>query len=460
MQIRYNFIFIPILIICAVAVWYLGFREDKQAAAKRLSERALVDPLALEIIELAGGGETIRLEKTGSSAGDTGNSFGEWQITDPINAGCDPAKVSELIQNIMAVESERDIEGISETQIAEYGLSEPEIRLKLFSSSGDIMMDLLVGHENTSNTARYAMFSDKSTDAFLVPVYHIRPLQITVGDLRDIRALVFNKNAISSVHISSVEAEILLEKEEGDWNVTVPERFPASPARVDALLEHILRLETSEFLPENADDPELMLNTVEIGLTAENSEPVELTLHGEDISRGIFATSSWQPSPFLVDAYIYDLLALDPSVFIKTQLIDFPAEQIVKVHVREPGTENLEIERTGSGPEDWRILNPPDRNFTGEGDFQAFIDSLLALQPEYVVSAPGHTGDYGIDPVYYMKIEVYREREMDQAVIKLGAMDGNGNYYATQDGSSYFTIAGELVENFIIAAEKLKATMD
>ena len=455
MKIRYNLIFIPLLIICAVAFWFIGFREQKDAAAKRLSDRSLVDLSRLEFVELRRGDETIRIEKAGSENPD---GLDEWRMVSPYQAGCNPGKVTELLQEIMSAESERDIEGVSGDQLAEYGLDDPDMELKLISSTGEIMMDLDIGLENTSGSARYAMFSDKPSNVFLVPIYTVRAFEINASDLRDIRALAFDKDEVVSVRISSVETEFRLEKENGSWMVTVPDRFPASPARVDILLENIARLEVNEFLPENADDAELRETTVEVRVSAENGGENDLTLHGEDISRGIFVTSSWQPSPFIVESYIYDRLALDPSVFIQTQLIDIPEGQIARIHVRAPGSDNLEIERTGQGPEDWRIINPPDRSFTEDGDFAAFIESLLALQPEYVVSAPSHAGDYGIDPVYFMKIEVYREREMGEAIIKLGSIDQNGNYYATQDGTSYFTISSELVNNFIAAEQKLKGS--
>jgi hypothetical protein len=381
-------------------------------------------------------------------------------MVSPYQAGCDPGKVSELLQEIMAAESERDFQDVSDTQLAEYGLNEPEINLKLISSSDAIMMDLDIGLENTSGTARYAMFNNNPTDVFLIPIYSVNPLEISAADLRDIRALAFNKDDIVSVQISSSAGEIQLDKENNSWMVAVPDRFPASPARLDVLFENILRLEASEFLPENADNPELNQNTVEVNLKSGDGDNYELTLHGEDIARGIFATSSWQPSPFLVEAYIHDRLALNPSEFIQTQLIDIPSEQIARILVRQPGSGNLEIERTGTGLEDWRIINPLDRSFTEPGDFQAFIDSLLALQPEYIVPAPAHSGDYGIEPVYFMKIEVYREREMGEAIIKLGSLDENGNYYATQDDTSFFTISAEVVDNFLAAESRLKGTSD
>jgi hypothetical protein len=456
MKLRYNLIFIPLLIICGFVVWYLGFREKHQVAAKRLSERVLFDPEKLDTIEIIQGDETIRMEKPGGTTGD--EPAGEWVMVNPIEAGCNPDKISELIQNIIVIESERDLNGVTESQLAEYGLDNPELRLKLIASSGDVMMDLSIGLENTSGTSRYGMFTDNPNSAFLLPVYQVNPLEISPADIRDMRALVFDKDNIDSVQISSSTAEIGLDKEENGWMVNIPERFPASPARLDLFFDHIQRLEAVEFLPENAGNPELAEKSVEVELASPDNDIYTLTLYGEDISRGIFATSSWQPSPFIVEAYIFDRLALDPSVFINTNLIGFPATQIAKVLVREPGSDNLEIERTGSGPEDWRIINPAGRNFTEEGGFQAFINSLLALQPEYIVPPPAQSGEYGMDPVYYMKIEVTREQDMGTTYIKLGALDENGNYYATQDNSSYFTISSGLVDAFVAAEMKLKAS--
>jgi hypothetical protein len=185
----------------------------------------------------------------------------------------------------------------------------------------------------------------------------------------------------------------------------------------------------------------------------------ELDLHGEDVSRGIYATSSWQPSPFLVEAYIYDRLALDPDVFFHIMLIDSTPEQIQRIYIRQPGAENLEIERTGRGPEDWRILSPEGRAYTDPGDFEAFTSALIALQPEDSVPLPDRPEDYGLEPVYYMKIEAYGAENSNIAVLYIGSKkDENGNYYATQDGYSYFTVNNELFTQFTEALDKLKGT--
>ncbi len=459
MKIRYNTIFIPLLIICGFAVWYLGFREEKVAAARRLADRSLINIEELDIIELIRPDETIRIEKTGASGESGAGTAEDWRMTQPYEAGCDPMSLAGLIDGIFAVESERDIADVTEDRKSEYGLTDPEFRLRLASTSGRILMDLAIGHKNASGTARYGAFAD-STSAFLIPIYYIEPFDINPDTLRDTRALVFDPDNLVAIQLSSVEADIHFEKDDSTWMVTRPQTFPASPARLGILFQNIRELCAVEFLPDDADDPELRMKSVKLVVTSADGVTGELTLHGEDYTRGIFASSSWQPSPFIVDAYIYDRLALDPGVFFHVLLIEFPTESIERIHIRLPGSENLEFIRTGAGIEDWEILKPEGRLYTDPGSFENFINALLALQPEDRVPIPEHVEDYGLEPVFFMKIEVYRERDMGKAFIYLGSTDENGNYYATQDGQSYFTIAGELVDNFISANSKLKGAAD
>lgn len=460
MKIRYNFIFIPLLIICGIAVWYMGFRQETHVAAKRLADRSLLELSEMDIIEITSGNETIRFEKTGISGQEGRGAVGSWLIVNPFEAETNPESMAGIVEAILAIESERDIAGITDEQIVEYGLAEPNTRIRLMSSSGSILMDLSIGLENISATARYAMFTDKPSNAFLVPVYQIRPFELTANDLRDTRAFVFDVDVLMAIQISSVQGEINLVNENGIWMIKGPERFAASPARLALFFDHVKRLEAVEFLPENADDPELNENPAQVTFEAEDGTLSILTLHGEDYQRGIFASSSSQPTPFIVEAYIYDRLALDPSIFFHVQLFDFPPDEIKKLYVREPGSSNLELQRSAGVSGRWEILKPEDQAGAVDSGFQAFIDSLYDLTPEYRVNPPDRMGEYGIEPVYHLKVEVFRGEDMEKVEFKLGSRDSNGNYYATQDGLSYFTIAGELVDRFVHTVAILKGLDD
>ena len=458
MRIRYNAFFIPILLICAFLVWYLGFREEKSAAARRLADRSLLNIEELDIIEIIRTDQTIRLEKVGSSGEEGAGTTEDWRMVQPYESGCNPAALAELIDGILKVESERDFTDVTPEQKQEYGLSEPDMHLRLASTAGKVLMDLEIGRENTSGSARYAAFADNESTVFLVPTYHIEPFNITPNELRDTRALAFNETDLVSFQLSSAVAEIQFEKEGSGWMITSPSQISASPARLEILFQNIRELKAVEFLPIGAADPELSEVQVRLAMTLSDGSGRELCLYGEDYSRGIYATSSWQPSPFIVEAYIYDRLALSPSVFFHVLLIEFPIEEIERVRIRQPDSENLEIIRTGAGDEDWRILRPEGRNYTDPGDFDHFITALLSLQPEGTVPVPNRPEDYGFEPVYYMKIEVYRERDMGQADIYIGSQDENGSYYATQDRYSYFIIDEELIDQFVDSAIKLKGT--
>ncbi len=460
MRIRYNAFFIPILLICGFLVWYLGFREEKTAAARRLADRSLLNIEELDIIELISTDQTIRLEKVGSSGEEGAGTTDDWLMVQPYESGCNPVVLAGLIDGILTIESERDFTDVTPEQRLEYGLDEPGMHLRLASTAGKVLMDLAIGRENTSGSSRYASLADNETMVFLVPIYHIEPFNIAPDDLRDTRAIVFIESELVSFQLSSAVADIQFERDGSTWLTTSPTRFAASPARLQVLFQNIRELQSVEFLPMDASDPELSSTQIVLAMNMADGSSRELILHGEDYSRGIFATSSWQPSPFIVEAYIYDRLALSPSVFFHVLLIDIPIEQIERIHLRQPGSANLEILRDGTGPEDWIIMSPEDRSYTDPGDFENFTTALLSLQPEDTVPVPNRPDDYGFEPVYFMKIEVYRERDMGQTEIYIGSQDENGNYYATQDRFSYFVIDESIIDQFIETAVKLKGTID
>ncbi|MFH1676532.1 MAG: DUF4340 domain-containing protein [bacterium] len=450
MKIKYNIFFIPLLILIGVAVWYLGFRETKISAAKRLSDRALVDAGKIDVIEIIKPESTIRLEKEASE---------KWIMVSPYKADCDSGAVSKIEEAILTAESERDLPDVAEEKQEEYGLKNPGLRIRLASSGGSVMMDLAVGENNPSGSSKYSAFEGSLDKVFLVPVYFLEPFNVSPEDIRDRTAIAFNTDNLESIRLLSPVADLKIEREAGRWYVTEPEKFPASDKRVEQVIHDISDLKAAEFLPANASDPQLSENRVDVTLGFSDKTTKSLTLHGEDLKRGIFVTSSTQPSPFITEAYIYDRVALSPDVFFHILLIDMPTEEIERILVRQPSSQNLEIKRTGKKIEEWQILRPEDRLYTDPGDFENFIDSLLALEPKKNIPPPKQSSDYGIYPAYFMKVEVYREKDGGHVYIYLGNIDNNDDYYASLDGNSYFTIDGRLVDGFIERLDKLRGTI-
>jgi hypothetical protein len=453
MRIRYNYIFIPILIIAGLAVWFLSTREKKEEAAKRLSDRALVDTAKIDVIELIRPDQSIRLEKTASAQKD---STGIWKMTSPYAVDGNAEATAKLIDAIMKVESERDLTGVTSEQLTEYGLDNPALKVKLASSDGTVLMDLSLGKDNAQGTDRYGALAGKESTAFLIPSYFIKDLDLTSEQLRDTHADAFDSASLVSIQLSSAKADIVLENRSGNWFVTKPDLFPASPARMDVLFHDLTELAATEFLPSSTTAPELAVNGASASWKSSDGKAGWLKLHGEDIKKGIYATSSHQPTPFLVEAYIVERISLAPDVFFHVLMIDVAPEKIQRVLLRQPSAENLEIARAGEGKDEWRILRPADLLIVDTGNYARYMRALLALQPGKNIPPPSHASDYGFEPVYFIKIEVYTDGKDPQSVIYIGKQDENGDYYSTQDRQTYFLMKKDLVDSYIAAADKLR----
>ncbi|HDS30672.1 MAG TPA: DUF4340 domain-containing protein [Firmicutes bacterium] len=452
MKIRYNFIFIPILLLVALAVWYMSTREESIKAARRISDRAVLDFGAVDIIEIQNHDSILRLERLESFVQ---NGDSEWKMTQPYEVGCRPEPLNELIETIKTAEVERDIPDVTEEQLSEYGLTEPPLRLKLMSRNGTVQMDLLIGQNNPSGSARYATMHGSSA-CFLLPIYESRSIEITPDDLRDNRAIVFSESDIVEMQLNSEQADIHFKNEDSKWMITSPQSFTANPTRMDILFQNIGTLVAEEFLPANASDPELETLSVRLEMKTVDGATGYLTLHGEDTSRGIFARSSYQPTPFIVQPYIYNRLALDSGVFFHTELINISRALIKRIIVRQPGARNLEIAKTNQSDTNWQVLRPDDPPQSSPEDFDKFIEMVFALQPQTRIPPPEKPSDYGIDPVYFMLIEVHPFDDSAKNEIAIGNRDHEGNYYATTDNLSYFVINAELLDNFIAATDVLR----
>ena len=456
MKIRYNLIFMPLLIICAVAVWYFTQQDIRHQTALRLADRSLVDIESLDIIEIIQADEIIRLERVGHSSEGFGTAL-DWKITRPWSAGCDPPALAELLDSIITAEAERDFTDVTEDQLQEYGLLEPALELKLMSTEGSVQMDLAIGVTNPSGASRYAYFTNDPQNCFLVAIYDVRPFEVKAEELRDTRAVDFESTEYVSIQLSSVQGDLLFERHNQSWLLTSPQTFEANPDRMEILFQNIRELRAVEFLPVDASDPELNAVSVELKLHKQNGSLVVLTLHGEDISRGYFTSSSYQPTSFITEAYIYERLALRPEVFFTQTLIRIPRGGVFRVLVREPDADNVEIERTGSGEGDWRLLRPSGTPRRSAQAYVSFIESVFDLRPAARIPPPDRPGEYGLEPVFFMLIEVYPESGEDQTEIYIGDRNSDGNYYSTTDFISFILLPADLVQNFINATDSFRS---
>ncbi|HEX9746282.1 MAG TPA: DUF4340 domain-containing protein [bacterium] len=453
MKMSYNLFFIPLLLIAAAAVWFVTQKEQADQAAKRIADRALVNFETLDVIEITHGDQNIRLERQNKS----GNASSNWKITHPYRAGCNPQAVNDLIDGLMTTEIDRDIEGITDEQKVEYGLTDPVIRIVL-TASGSQMMDLSIGEENASGSSMYGSFADDPLNCFLLPIYSMKNFELTADQLRDPHAIVFNKENLVSIQLSSVNTEVEIDRINNNWIVHGESDFSASPARLDILFHDLTELAAAEFLPEGETDPEL--NQVSTGVHLENADgsSINLFLHGEDYSRGIFATSDYQPTPFIVEAYIYDRLALNPEVFFHILLIDVSTDQIERVLIRQPSVENLEIKRTGSRDGDWEVLRPAGIKTVNAALYTDIINTLIQLEPEENIPAPDRPDDYGLAPSYFMKIEVYPKDDsgLESVQIYVGNKMPSGGYIATADSMTYFTINADYLAQLIEKVDAIR----
>lgn len=84
---------------------------------------------------------------------------------------------------------------------------------------------------------------------------------------------------------------------------------------------------------------------------------------------------------------------------------------------------------------------------------EAMADNFLHLQAAARVDAPADVEDYGLDyPAYSLLI---MDEEKGETTILIGGKDGNGDYYATLDEVTYYTLKPQTVEALVFDYEKL-----
>ena len=363
-----------------------------------------------------------------------------WQLTKPFQADADSEKVSQMLDDIL---NKRVKQTLEVTELAQYGLDTPSIRLSLWTEGDTPTATFLIG-KKAINFSVYV--KEKSeTHIFLIESSALDDLTKSPTDLRDRAVIKFNPETVSGIqfrHRDAGPSTINCEKRDGTWHVIHPLEAKADAEEIEDLLSElrslkVLSFELDGFEAEGADtkaqleksgldDPRIQVEltdgdntyTIDIG----SSIPSENSTQG----RVYVKTAVYQDAVYTVVEDIYHLLNKSVFDLRDKRVIDFQRTDTIRIEIKQD-TETTAC--TKNFDNTWELETPTGKikaDAEAVDDLLFGVDSLEAAA--FVDDSTGSLASYGL-ATPSIKVAFTQRGEEAPTVLYIGDYTQDGTVY-------------------------------
>ncbi|MBN2201945.1 DUF4340 domain-containing protein [bacterium] len=413
MKARSTWMLLMVCVAAAAAVYFLEIRGGARRSEQAERDGRLISSDAHRIRRLtilrpaeASGSatETLTVERDGES----------WRILSPVVSPGDNTALESLVSAIHRAKTERAMEGIEDW--AAYGLEPPGLTVFVVPDEG-LTDTLLIGDVNPTGAFIYvrrpgqdrAVLTDASLRSSLV-----RPLY----ELRDRSVLSFEKEEVRRVEIRRPAGLLVIEKEEGGWEIRKPVDAPAAPAPVDELLNRIRWAEIKSFVddfPVSRSGHGLNPPGIRLTVTAGPDSVRKSLRFGTRRNGRVYAADAARPSVFLVDTGLVNALLKRADDFRETKIAPFDEWRVKRVEIRSASSATVAFRKDSAGV--W-VFDPPAPEQPEGERVEVLLTALASLEAEtFIARNPDRLSRYGLEPAGR---EVILEGEDGEPVARIG----------------------------------------
>lgn len=355
----------------------------------------------------------IRLRNPMGEAVLARDATGAWRLKSPTDAPADPETVEQLLINVTAANRTNEIEA---TQLAEYGLSNPDTEVTFVHTPKDgggkeAEFSLQLGHESTYTGLVFAKYPGEkkvfTVGQHVKSVLSRAPLDFRRSRLFDVDT--GDLDSYSAITLRGRDSVVTLKGASGRWRITAPLDAPAEAEIVREYLRKAGLLRATGFLAEKSDRP----TSVAAALEALSSPTLTVTLEraGQSPESLTIATAEGAAGPVVVarrggDSELLVLrsetledLRQDANFFRSRELFSLTPEETGALRVRI-GHAVTDLVRDEKGL--WRFRMDADRK-VDQMAVSTLLETLLQLRiKQYIDPNPTNAGDYGIPRFTFM----------------------------------------------------------
>ena len=353
---------VALLAAVAVAGWIMLFEREENASDDGQPVFGL-DEAEILAVEIERPGEpTVRLARDGE----------EFVVSEGDGPGssADSGEVDLLLRNVGSLRFERELEGIREEDLSEFGLAPPGLAIRVFPQGDSPDAQPLTagfGDETPASGNRYLRLGDR---VLVTSAFTRDNFDQSAWDLRDKRVFRLDAPAARRLRLTTGEgATVELAREAGLWRIVHPYQFAADPYEASRFASQLLDAEMAGLAPDTAegtgDSFGLGAPRLRVGLSlavGPQEEEISRTIQFGGESRnppGVFARVEPDPLVFVVGKSLFDALREGAETELaklrSLDLFRFAGFQAVTLQLRGPDGEAVFQRREGEEGREWTM---------------------------------------------------------------------------------------------------------
>ncbi|HMJ05902.1 MAG TPA: DUF4340 domain-containing protein, partial [Chthoniobacterales bacterium] len=238
-----------LVLVVALGVWIKFFESKKPNTAESQRQAGNVlnfDRDKLEGIMIQNGDARIALQR----------EKGKWRLTEPVKDQADAAAVDNLISDLESWKKFAIIPGkgdpkIDKSSLAEYGVIQPKLRLKLKLPDG--LPEIRFGKDAVLENQMYIRLGDVK-DVFIAGQSVRNDISKKPDDFRDRKLTALTTAQVSGAVLKSPAGEIELAKKDGHWSIVKPLQARGDDQKIGDLLAQVTNARIEEFIGDGSGD--------------------------------------------------------------------------------------------------------------------------------------------------------------------------------------------------------------
>lgn len=312
---------------------------------------------------------------------------GRWQIVAPHSAPADEITVESMLSALASAAKEDILQDVQAFEVYGLDASAKEIR---FTAHG-VEYGLRIGREIKRGGAKYVMV-DSARDVTTLPTYVLSTFDHSFDELRDKRVLYFDQAAVDQIRLRwSAGGGVLLEKQQGSWQIREPLQEMADTDTLETLLSDLYFVRAQSFVdaPSAAQTQALTAPVLQIELRTRNEA-------GEQNSFVLAFAASTEADARLVrrgDGVFYrvsndvfDAIPQEVAAYRNKRLGDFDPEAVraLTITFREAGAEPVVIQGTLAAATQAARSAAGSESESDTEEFREWLTTPEAMDPQRV----------------------------------------------------------------------------
>ena len=329
---------LALVVVLAGLVGYIYFVDSKQEAGGTTAKEKPFGSLQADDVEevqiKSADGETTRVQK----------SDGKWQVVDPVKTDADTSELTTIASSIATFEINHVVDE-NATDLKQYGLEPARLDVAFRSKGQKDLRHLQLGEKTPTGTDLYARFPDQKR-VFLVSSFLDATFNKNTFALRDRRILVFDRNMVEGLELTSGTTKTVLTKTGSEWRLASPVSVRADFAAVEGALERLSSTQMQGIVDQDGTD------LTKYGLTKPTGTiNVKTGASGATLTLGstenalLFAKDSSRPLVFTIAPILKEDVIRTVAEFRRKDLFDGRAFTASKAEFRRGG-ETVTLEKT------------------------------------------------------------------------------------------------------------------